>query len=118
MIVRLSVLATGLVALLVGGVGLFSPISVSPGLAPVPCGSAVAPDYATAREQAPADTQTSPNELPYDTEWAGDVDYAQLCRDEVEDRRLWTIPLAAVGALTLVGAAVMSVRARHSSATT
>ena len=116
MTVRLTTLAIGLVAVLVGIVGLFSPVSVSPGLTTVPCGTAVSPDLAAAREQAPADTQTSPEELPYDSEWVGDVDYAELCDNEIADRRAWTISLTAVGALTLVAAAALFIRARRSDA--
>ena len=49
MIARLTALAIGVVALLVGVVGLFSPVNISPGLTPVPCGTAVAPDLKRAR---------------------------------------------------------------------
>lgn len=113
MIVRRSVLAIGVVALLVGVVGLLSPVSISPGLTPVRCGSAVSPDLAGARQQAPGETQTSPEVPPYDSEWVGDVDYAQLCDKEISDRRAWTITVTVVGVLALLTAVGLSVRARR-----
>lgn len=114
MIARRTSLAIGVLALLVGVVGLLSPVNISPGLTPVPCGTAVAPDLESARQQAPADTQTGANELPYNTEWVGDVDYAQLCDKEISDRRAWTITLTVVGVLALLTAAALGVRARRS----
>lgn len=116
MIVRRTALAIGVVALLVGIVGLLSPVSISPGLTSVPCGTAVAPDLEGARQQAPADTQTSPQELPYDSEWVGNVDYGQLCDKEIADRRAWTITVTVVGVLGLLTAAALSIRARRSDA--
>ena len=118
MIVRRTALAIGVVALLVGVVGLLSPVSISPGLTSVPCGTAVSPDLDSARQQAPADTQTSPQEMPYDSEWVGDVDYAQLCDQEISDRRAWTITVTAVGALSLLTALGLAVRARRSQSAT
>ena len=114
MIARLTALGIGVVALLVGVVGLLSPVNISPGLTPVPCGTAVAPDLESARQQAPANTQTSPQELPYDSEWVGDVDYAQLCDEEISDRRAWTITVTVVGVLSLLTAAGLALRSRRS----
>ena len=113
MMVRRIALAIGVVALMVGIAGLLSPVSISPGLTSVPCGTAVAPDLQSARQQAPADTQTSPQELPYDSEWVGDVDYGQLCDKEIADRRAWTITVTVVGLLGLLTAAALGIRARR-----
>ncbi len=117
MMVRRIALLVGLVALLVGVVGLFVPVSVSPGLTTVACGTPVAPDLAGARVQAPADTQTSPAELPYGAEWVGDVDYVEICRQDLADRRAWTISLAAAGALVLGATGALYIRARRADAT-
>ena len=98
----------GLVLLLVGIVGLLTPVSVSPGLQTVPCGTAVAPDVAAPREQAPAQTG----------EEVVKADYSELCRYELNDRRAWTGTLAGAGALVLVVAGAFALGARrrqHSS---
>ncbi|MDY6998425.1 MAG: hypothetical protein SW019_17630 [Actinomycetota bacterium] len=113
MILRRSALAVGLVAVLVGIVGLLVPVSVSPGLSTVSCGSAVSPEPATAQEQAPADTRTQPEAPPFYSEQVDNVDYAELCSDEISDRRAWTITVIVVGVLTLIAAAALAVRARR-----
>ncbi|KMO73278.1 hypothetical protein BST22_02055 [Mycolicibacterium chubuense] len=82
---RWILLFTGVAAMLVGGVGLLTPVSVDPRRVVVSCGTAVSPDMPVP---------------PGDDDAAVDPDYARLCRMEVTDRRLWTITLLVVGATT------------------
>lgn len=88
---RWLVLAAGVVALLVGGVGVVAPVSVSPVRAVVGCGTAV-----SARIPASTGEDAGP-------------DYTRLCRMEIEDRRQWTLTLLGAGmaaiALTTVAGA-------------
>lgn len=44
------------------------------------------------------------------------VDYTEICRQDLADRRAWTITLSAAGALVLVVAGALSVRARQAHA--
>lgn len=113
MIARLVALMLGGLLLLVGVVGLVTPVSVSPGMQTVQCGTAVAPDLAAARAQAPAETEISPMDLPYSGELVGKADYSELCRYELADRRAWTVTLAGTGAFVLVVAGAFALRARH-----
>lgn len=115
MIARRIALSVGLVLLLVGIVGLLSPVSVSPGLRTVSCGTAVAPDLAAAREQPPDQTEVSTMELPNAGEEVGSADYTELCRYELSDRRAWTITLAAAGALLVAVGGALTLRARRGS---
>ncbi|CAA0096552.1 Uncharacterised protein [Mycolicibacterium vanbaalenii] len=97
--VRLIFVAVGAVALLVGIVGLVVPVSVSAGQGEaVSCGSAIAPDLSAAR----ANDDASEANVPVFGEVLVDPNYVRLCEKDLEDRRLWTITLGAVGALTIV----------------
>lgn len=104
---RRIVLFAGIVALLVGIVGLFAPVSASPGNQTVACGSAVVPDLSAARAQ----DDGSPANIPVPGGVVADTDYTRLCRMNVEDRRIWTIALSAVGVIVAAGALVWGFRA-------
>ena len=108
--VRLIIVAAGAVALLVGIVGLVVPVSVTAGEGEVVrCGSAIAPDLSAAR----ANDDASEANVPVFGEVLVDPNYVRLCEKDLEDRRLWTITLGAVGALTLVAAGAHSAVARR-----
>lgn len=105
--VRLTAVFVGVVALLVGILGLITPVSVSPYRQVVSCGSAIAPDLSEARSL----DDTSAANVPVAGEVVVDTDYTQLCRMELEDRRLWTITVAVVGALAMSAAGIQRVLA-------
>jgi hypothetical protein len=103
-IVRRIALFAGVVALLIGVVGLLAPVSVSPEREPsVGCGSALAPDLSAAR----ANDDESAANFPVPGGVVVDTNFTRLCRMDLEDRRIWTITLAAVGALAVVGGLVL-----------
>lgn len=111
MIVRWSVLSLAAVAVIVGVTGLLAPVHAGP--RHIGCGTAVATDLSTAR----AATATPGPGVPWPTTlWEEPditepfhgrvhVDYLTLCRQELNDRRLWTISLAAVGVVAAAAAA-------------
>lgn len=103
--VRWIAIFVGVVALLVGLLGLITPVSVSPFQQSVSCGSVVAPDLSEARS---LDDSNAAN-VPVDGEIVVDVNYTHLCRMELEDRRLWTITVAVLGALMVSAAGVQRV---------
>ncbi|MBY0389953.1 MAG: hypothetical protein K2X56_18110 [Mycobacterium pseudokansasii] len=104
MVVRRILLFAGAVALLVDVVGLLAPVSVSPGLHTVGCGSALAPDLSAAR----ARDDRTPANVPIDGKVVADINYTRLCQLEIEDRRIWTISLAAPGALAVIVALALA----------
>lgn len=104
MLIRRILLFAGVVALLVSLVGLLAPVSVSPGLHTVGCGSALAPDLSAARDR---DDRTPAN-VPMGGEVVADINDTRLCHMEIEDRRIWTISLATAGALAVIVAVAMT----------
>ncbi len=98
------VLFVGVVAAIVGIVGLLVPVSV--GEEGVSCGSAAMPDYSEAR----AATDFGGVNIPVLDEVLVNPDYVALCDAELRDRRTWTITLTAVGAIAVIGALVMARR--------
>jgi hypothetical protein len=96
----------GTVALSVGVVGLLAPVSVSPEDKTVRCGSALAPDLSAAR----AEDDHSAVNIPV----LADTNFTRLCQMDLKDRRMWTISLAAVGALAILGS--LAFRARSARA--
>ena len=90
----------GVVAVIVGVVGLLAPVSVSPEGVSVRCGSAVAADLSAAR----AHDDGSAANVPVPGGVVTDTNFEQLCRQELTDRRVWTITLAAAGGLAVVAA--------------
>ena len=97
--------------MILGGVGLLTPVSVSPDDRVVACGSAVAPDLSEARgmtgERAAGVAQ--PDAV------AAGTDYVELCRMDLEDRRIWTISLIAMGAAATAVGVVLAHKLRHAS---
>lgn len=110
MIARRIILFIGAVAMLVGVIGLFTPVSVSsPEVENISCGSAVAPELAAARARDDGNAANSRvlGELVVDT------NYTRLCRMDLADRRIWAIALAVAGSLAVVTALALSVRANR-----
>lgn len=106
---QLIIIGAGLVALLVGIVGLIAPVSVANEGRVIDCGSAIAPDLSAAR----AHDDSSAANVPVLGELVGDVNYTRLCEKDLEDRRLWTITLGAAGALAAAGAAAQGAWSRR-----
>lgn len=104
MVIRRILLFAGVVALLVSLVGLLAPVSVSPGLDTVGCGSALAPDLSAAKGR---DDRTPAN-VPMGGKVVADINYTRLCQMEIEDRRIWTISLATAGALAVIMAVALT----------
>jgi hypothetical protein len=98
----------GALAILVGTAGLLTPVSVSPELQTVRCGSAASPDMSAAR----ANDDGSDANIPVTGGVVTDVNYTELCRMEIEDRRVWTITLAALGVLAVVATVTHGAMAR------
>lgn len=108
--VRLIIVSVGVVALLIGIVGLLAPVSVSAGEGQVvSCGSAIAPDLSAAR----ANDDASEANIPVLGEVIVDPNFVRLCEKDLEDRRLWTITLGAVGMLTVVAAGAQGAVSRR-----
>jgi len=109
MITRRIILFIGGVAVLVGVIGLFTPVSVHPELVPVSCGSAVAPNLSAARAR---DDGNAAN-VPVRGEVIVDSNYTRLCQMDLADRRIWTITLAAAGALAIASALALAARSNR-----
>lgn len=109
--VRWTVLFLGVIAVLTGVVGLLAPVSAGPGS--IACGTPVATDFSSARaatEHGGANAPMPPSapETPGRAEPHDDIvvntDYLELCRAELTDRRMWTVSLAALGAVATLAA--------------
>jgi len=105
MIIRRVAAFLGAIAVLTGVVGLVAPVSVDPGLSIVGCGSVINPDLSVARAR---DSGHGPSNA--------EPQYTELCRMDLEDRRLWTLTLIAAGGLALAGSVAQYLRKRHQSA--
>lgn len=92
-IVFSGIVVIGIVGALVGAVGLLAPVSVDPDIAVIGCGTAVSPDLSAAQAR---DDGSAAN-IPIDDGILVEPDYTQLCRMELEDRRLWASTLAGAG---------------------
>lgn len=109
MVIRRIITAAGVIALLVGIVGLLAPVSVDPERQVVGCGSVIMPDLSAAQAR---DDDDPANRL-HAGELVADPNYTRLCRMELEDRRLGTSTLVALGVLTITGAAGYAVWSRR-----
>jgi hypothetical protein len=101
----------GGIGVIVGVVGMLSPVSVSPEQQIVKCGSAIAPDLSAAR----AEDDRSPANVPILGEVVADTNYTRLCHMELDDRRIGTISLAAFSATAIIATLVFGAfsRRRH-----
>ncbi|WP_197377338.1 aminopeptidase [Mycolicibacterium baixiangningiae] len=100
-------MVVGAILLVAGIAGLLVPVSVSgdDGKS-VGCGNALVSDMSGAQA---ANNQGVAN-VPVLNQIVPHTDYVALCESAVGSRRSWAIPVAAVGALVAVGAAVMGGR--------
>lgn len=91
----------GAIVLIAGVIGLLVPVSVSDGNGhSVSCGSALAPDLSGARS---ANGTTVAN-IPILNQIVPHTDYVAECESSLSSRRVWSIPLAGVGAIMVAGA--------------
>ncbi|WP_326548544.1 aminopeptidase [Mycolicibacterium sp. ND9-15] len=102
---RRLLLLVGAVVLLVGVIALLMPVSISgPDNQKISCGNAIAADNSAAREANNSDPNQLKN-LPIIDELTEDPpDYVAQCDSAVSDRRTWSIPVAIIGVVVLVGA--------------
>jgi len=111
---RRILLALGGIALLVAVIGLLVPVSVrADDGASIGCGNAVVADTSAAQQANDRSVAGIPilNELvPHD-------DYVAMCDAAVSSRRSWTIPVAVLGGLVLVGALFVPDRRLSASGT-
>ena len=91
MTLRWWILVVGVVLIAGGLTGLFIPVSVSDGSQGVGCGSAAIEDASGAQ---------SAN---------GGSDLVLQCDNAVSNRRMWSIPMALIGGLAVVGSAVKQI---------
>lgn len=107
MTARRLAMVIGAIILVVGLAGLLVPVSVSgdDGKS-VGCGNALVADNSAAQA---ANNQGVAN-VPVLNQIVPHTDYVALCDSAVSSRRSWAIPVAVVGALVAIAAAVMSGR--------
>ncbi|MCV7058327.1 Uncharacterised protein [Mycolicibacterium gilvum] len=110
---RLLIGGLGIVALLVGIVGLIAPVSVSAEGKVVGCGSVIAPDLSAARANDDAGAANTP--VPGGL--VNDANFTRLCDMDLEDRRLWTITSGALGALIIAAAVAHGITSRRAGST-
>ncbi|MBX7450381.1 hypothetical protein GR927_20535 [Mycolicibacterium sp. 3033] len=109
MLVKRIVLALGAIAIIVGVAGLLTSVSIDPEGRSVSCGSAVSADLSEARAQQPTTTDNA----RIDGDLVVRPDYVALCRQELDDRRLWTLTLCGLGVLAVAVPAVMTLASRR-----
>jgi hypothetical protein len=111
---RWLIALVGAVVLIVGVVGLLMPVSIAgPDGQSIGCGNAVAADYSSARE---VDSR-NPVNLPIIDEVIPHTDYVAQCQSSVSERRTWSIPVAVIGLVVLVGGFLVGGRAGRVRAT-
>lgn len=101
MTLRRLVLVVGAVILVVGIIGLLVPVSVSDGNGGnLGCGNAVASNLSSARD---ANNKSVAN-IPILNQVVPHTDFVAECQSALSSRRSWTIPVAVIGAIAVVGA--------------
>ena len=105
---RRLVLVAGALLFVAGLVGLFVPVTISGGIG---CGNAVHSDVSAARAQDNQNVGNSPvvQQIPIANQLAPKSQFVSECNSALGTRRLWTIPLTAIGGLA-VGAALVQHR--------
>lgn len=108
---RLVFVGLGAVALIVGIAGLFAPVSVSAEGTVIGCGSVTSPDLSAARanDDAGAANAVVLGDL------VSDANFTRLCEMNLEDRRLWTVTLAAAGGLIVIAAVAQALLSRQAT---
>ena len=112
--VRRLIMVVGAVLLLAGVIGLLVPVSVPDGNnGSIGCGNAIASNLQSARS---ANDKTGAN-IPIVGQLVPHTDYVSECQSSLSGRRSWSIPLAVVGLVVVVGAALPELQARRPAAT-
>lgn len=103
MTTRRWILTAGAVLLLVGVIGLLTPVSMSDNNGgTVACGNGLAPDRSAA---AAANDRNGAN-IPVLNQIIPHTDFVAECQSAVSSRRMWTIPLVVLGVLGATGGLV------------
>ena len=102
----------GAVLLLVGVIALLVPVSIPGPEGNIGCGNGVTADLSQARD---VDGKNLAN-LPIVNEIVPHREFAAECQSAVTSRRSWSIPVAVVGAVVLVGSFFVGGRAGRVSA--
>ncbi|MCV7398739.1 aminopeptidase [Mycobacterium fragae] len=101
MTVRRLVLVAGAVILVIGIIGLLVPVKVSDANGgSIGCGNALVSDLSSARE---ANNKSVAN-VPILNQIVPHTDFVAECQSALSSRRSWTIPVAVIGAIAVVGA--------------
>jgi hypothetical protein len=109
------IMVLGAVLLLAGVIGLLIPVSVPDGNGgSIGCGNAIASNLQSARS---ANDKTGAN-IPIVGQLVPHTDYVSECRSSLSSRRSWSIPLAIIGVVVVVGAALPELQARRPRAAT
>ena len=103
MTVRRLIVLVGMVALIAAVIALLVPVSVTGDGESIGCGNAIAADQSEARA---ANSKTVAN-VPILNQIVPHTDYVAECQEAVSSRRSWSIPLAVVGALVVVGSVLL-----------
>jgi hypothetical protein len=112
--VRRLIMVVGAVLLLAGVIGLLIPVSVPDGSGgSIGCGNAIAANLQSARS---ANDKTGAN-IPIVGQLVPHTDYVSECQSSLSGRRSWSIPLAVLGLVVVVGAALPELQARRPAAT-
>ena len=110
-------MVVGAVLLLAGVIGLLMPVSVPDGSdsdgGSIGCGNAIASNLQSARS---ANDKTGAN-IPIVGQLVPHTDYVAECQSSLSSRRSWSIPVAVVGLVVIVGAALPELQARRPAAT-
>lgn len=107
MTLRRIIMLVGAIVLAVGVIGMLVPVSVSgeDGRS-VGCGNAISKDLSDAQ----AANDRSVADIPILEDIVQHTDYVEECESAVSSRRSWTIPVAVIGALVLVGGLALTGR--------
>ena len=96
---RRLILLVGAALLIAGVIALLVPVSITGDGESIGCGNAVAADMSEAEA---ANNKTVAN-VPILNQIVPHTDYVANCQEAVSSRRSWSIPLAVVGALVVLG---------------
>ncbi|MGA9493500.1 MAG: aminopeptidase [Mycobacterium sp.] len=112
--VRRLIMMVGAALLLAGAIGLLIPVSVGDSYGgSIGCGNAIASNLQSARS---ANDKTGAN-IPIVGQLVPHTDYVSECQSALSGRRSWSIPLAIVGIVVAVGAALPELKARRTAGT-
>lgn len=100
---RRLILFAGAIILVAGVIALLVPVSITGNGKSIGCGNAVAADTSAAES---ANGQTVAD-VPILNQIVPHTDYVAECQHAVSSRRSWSIPLAVIGALVVVGSLVV-----------